>query len=363
MLLLADPWLHNLDPFAIQIPGFVGDMMGGGIRWYGLSYLVGFVIGFFLIKRVLKAGLSPLEPPQAMDLVVTIAIGIVLGGRLGYVVFYQPSLFLDFSNDIPFWGVFKINQGGMASHGGILGGIGGCIFFAWRQKLTVPHKFAHLLDLMAFGGPLGLLMGRIANFINGELIGRACPRDFPLAVQFPQEIAETWTPEQVADLRVFASTQGEVYSQVEFYPLYDSTLAHVQAGDAAWVEYLSQTLTTRYPSQLFAGITEGLIVFAVLLFLYRKPVKTGLIGGAFCITYALMRVVNEFFRRPDAQFIEEGQLPTVTQGQLLSIGLLVLGVVTVILALRSKQEKLGGWMKQIKQENHHRGHKGTEAQS
>jgi len=344
MLLLADPWLHNLDPFAIQIPGFVGEIMGGGIRWYGLSYLVGFVIGYFLVKRVLTVGVSPLKPPQAMDMAVTIAIGIVIGGRLGYVAFYQPSLLSSFTPDsFPYWGVFKINQGGMASHGGILGGIAGCLFFAWRQKLLAPHKFAHLLDLTAFGAPLGLLCGRIANFINGELIGRDCPRDFPLAVQFPQEIAETWSAEQVDDLRAFAVEQGEPYSQTQFYALYDSTLSHVQAGDEAWVEYLSQALTPRYPSQLIAGLTEGVVVFAVLLFLYRKPVKTGLIGGWFCITYALMRVVNEFFRRPDAQFIEDGQLPLVTQGQLLSIGLFVLGVVMVVLALRNKHEKLGGW--------------------
>ncbi|MEO0476346.1 MAG: prolipoprotein diacylglyceryl transferase family protein, partial [Planctomycetota bacterium] len=90
---------------------------------------------------------------------------------------------------------------------------------------------------------------------------------------------------------------------------------------------------------------EGLVVFVVLLVLFRKPVKAGLIGGAFCISYALMRVINEFFRRPDAQFIEDGQLPTITQGQLLSIGLFILGVVTLYFALRSKDEKLGGWMR------------------
>ncbi|MBX2851317.1 MAG: prolipoprotein diacylglyceryl transferase [Phycisphaeraceae bacterium] len=344
MLLLADPWLHNLDPFAIQLPGFVGDLLNGGVRWYGLSYLLGFVIGFFIIRRVLTAGVSSLKPEQTMDLVVAIAIGIVLGGRLGYVVFYQPSLFLDFGNSFPFWGVFKINQGGMASHGGIIGGAAGCVFFVWRQKMFSPNKTLHIFDLMAFGGPLGLFFGRIANFINGELFGRACPRDFPLAVQFPQEIAETWTPEQVADLRQFALDQGEVYSQTQFGALYESTLAHVQAGDAAWVAYLAEHLTPRYPSQLFAGLAEGVIVFVVLLILYRKPVKAGLIGGAFCVSYALMRVFNEFFRLPDSQFIEDGQLPAVTQGQLLSIGLFIFGVVTLVIALRSKQEKLGGWM-------------------
>ncbi|MGB0766501.1 MAG: prolipoprotein diacylglyceryl transferase, partial [Phycisphaeraceae bacterium] len=332
MLLLADPWLHDLDPFAIQFGGFVGDLLNGGVRWYGLSYLVGFAIGFFLIKRVLSVGVSPLKPEQAADLVVTLAIAIVLGGRLGYVVFYQPSLFLDFSSSLPYWGVFKINEGGMASHGGILGGIAGCVFFAWRQKMLAPNKFAHLLDLMAFGGPLGLLMGRIANFINGELFGRACPRDFPLAVQFPQEIGETWSAEQIEDLHAFALRQGELFNSPADPALIHTAIQRVQENDPAWSAYLAEELTARYPSQLFAGLTEGLIVFAVLLWLYRKPVKSGLIGGWFGVTYAAMRVVNEFFRRPDAQFIDDGQLPAITQGQLLSIGLFLIGVVTVVLA-------------------------------
>lgn len=347
MLLLASPWLHNLDPFAIQLGGFIGDLLNGGIRWYGLSYLAGFAIGYFIIKRVLTVGTSPLKPHQAADMVVTIAIGIVVGGRLGYVVFYQPSLFLHTEPGFPFWGVFQINKGGMASHGGILGGIAGCLFFAWRSKLLTANLFAHTLDLMAIGGPLGLLCGRIANFINGELIGRSCPRDFPLAVQFPQEIGEIWIkeqPEKLEELEDFAARQGATLDQIN--DVTNLAVLKVQQGDVVWIKHLTQELTPRYPSQLFAGLTEGVIVFAVLLWLYRKPVKAGLIGGVFCISYALMRVVNEFFRRPDAQFIEEGgKLPLVTQGQLLSIGLFMMGVVTVVLALRSKSEKLGGWMK------------------
>jgi len=348
MLLLADPWLHNLDPFAIQFSGFFGDLLNGGVRWYGLSYLVGFVIGYLIIKRVLTVGISPLKPAQAADLVVTIAIGIVIGGRLGYVAFYKPDLFITFTPDsFPWWGALKINEGGMASHGGMLGGIAGCVFFAWRHKA----RTAHLLDLMAFGAPLGLFFGRIANFINGELFGRECPREFPLAVQFPQEIIDTWTPEQLRQLNDFAMLQGESHETRQ--ALIESTLLHAQAGDPVWAAFLQETITPRYPSQLFAGFTEGIIVFAVLLWLYRKPVKAGLIGGWFCITYALMRVVNEFFRLPDLHLMENGEPPLITRGQWLSIGLLVLGIVTVVLALRSKQDKLGGWMRtsQTKDQN------------
>jgi phosphatidylglycerol:prolipoprotein diacylglycerol transferase len=350
MTLLAEPWLHDLDPFAIELPGFVGDLLNGGIRWYGLSYLAGFVIGYLLIKRVLTAGVSPLKPAQAADLVVTVAIGIVLGGRLGYVLFYRPELFIEFTPDaFPWWGALKINEGGMASHGGMIGGIAGCAFFAWRNK--VP--FAHLMDLGAFGAPLGLLMGRIANFVNGELYGRQCSPDFPLAVQFPQEIAETWDAEQIKRLAEFAADQGMIQPSGELlnkYQLTDAATQAAQAGDPAWVAFLQETLTPRYPSQLFAGLTEGVVVFLVLLFVYRKPVKAGVVAGWFSIVYALMRVVNELFRRPDEQFITEGQLPEITRGQWLSVGLLVMGVAIVVLAKRSKSDNLGGWTQSGKSE-------------
>lgn len=344
--LLADAWLHNLDPYAVQIDGFPG----GGLRWYGLSYLAGFAAAFFLVRRVVSKGVSPMSPTQVADYIVTVAIGIVIGGRLGYVLFYQRELLTQFTGDIPFWGVFAINQGGMASHGGVLGGIAGCAFFAWRQK----YPFAHMLDLMAFGGPVGLLFGRIANFINGELIGRVCNADFPLAVKFPQEMMD-WLPRELADgslqpadPKLFELFHGLARQDGWLVPESDVgavqyAIQKVQAGDPSMVALVEPLLQPRYPSQLFAGLTEGLVVFVVLLVLYRRPVKPGLVGGAFCISYALMRVLNEFFRLPDAHLMTDG-IPDITRGQWLSFGLLVLGLVTVTLSLRSKQEKLGGWM-------------------
>lgn len=338
MHLLAEAWVHTFDPFAIELPF----MPGGGIRWYGLSYLAGFLVGFLLLRRVTRHGRSPLAPEHVGDMIVTVAIGIVLGGRLGYCAFYNPHLLTEWTGDqFPWWGVLKINQGGMASHGGILGGIAGCYFFAWKRKLPFPY----LLDLMAFGGPLGLFIGRMANFVNGELYGRPVNPGDPLAftaMKFPQEIRDDWTPNQLQQLVVDAQGQGLAYPNLT--QLIDGVIVRVQQGDPYWVSYMQEHLTARYPSQLFAGLTEGIIVFAVLAILYRYPVKRGLIGGAFCITYALMRIVNEFFRMPDAQFIKDGQLPAITQGQLLSFGLLALGIVTVVLALRGKNEKLGGWL-------------------
>ncbi|MEM9416573.1 MAG: prolipoprotein diacylglyceryl transferase [Planctomycetota bacterium] len=345
--ILADAWLHDLDPFAIQLDWFPG----GGLRWYGLSYLAGFVLGYFLVRRVVSAGVSPMKPAQVADFIVTLAIGIVLGGRLGYVLFYQPALLTQFSGDVPFWGVFAINQGGMASHGGIVGGMLGCVFFAWRQRIPLLHAF----DLMAFGAPVGLLFGRIANFINGELYGRACAADFPLAVKFPQEMGD-WLPKRLADgtvtggdmklMQLEMGVRGAVgYVPSSSYDLVQFTIEKVQAGDAEIAQVVAPLLTPRYPSQLFAGLTEGLVVMAVLLIVYRKAVRPGVVGGAFGITYALMRVLNEFFRMPDAHLMVDGQLPAITRGQWLSVALLLAGVALVVVSLRQKRDKLGGWLR------------------
>jgi len=170
-------WVHDLDPFLIQFPK---SFPIAGIRWYGLSYLAGFVIAWLLIRRVLRVGTQPeatldatgtrrLEPQRAADLVINLAIGIVVGGRLGYVLFYRPELFVEFTSSPPFWGALAINKGGMASHGGMVGGTLAVYYFAWRHKV----RPLFLGDLFGFGAPLVLFIGRIANLINAELYGLA----------------------------------------------------------------------------------------------------------------------------------------------------------------------------------------------
>jgi len=319
MMLAA--WLHNLDPYAVKL------WDGGPIRWYGLSYLLGFVVAYLLVKRVLRVGHNvTLDPKRAADFIVSVAIGIVVGGRLGYVLFYQPALFVEFTDSLPYWSALAINRGGMASHGGMLGGIGACFYFAWRHGQPVMF----LYDLFAFGAPLGLFFGRIANFINGELYGRPCDPDFIFAVKFPQELYEL-PPEQTAVLGM---------------PV-DRAVAAVQAGNPRVIELLSSLdlLTPRHPSQLYAAVAEGLVVFAVLALLYRRAVKPGVIGAAFCMTYAVMRIINEFFRMPDEHLRDaEYAAVGITRGQWLSLLLFGLGVAVLVLARRSKRDPMGGWM-------------------
>lgn len=325
MMLAA--WLHTIDPYAVKL------WEGGPIRWYGLSYLLGFVIAYLLVRRVLRVGANvTLDPKRTADFIVSVAIGVVVGGRLGYVLFYQPQLFVEFTDTLPFWSALAINKGGMASHGGMLGGMVACLYFAWRHQQPVMFLF----DLLAFGAPLGLFFGRIANFINGELYGRPCDPDFIFAVKFPQELYEL-PAAQTAALGM---------------PV-DRAIAAVQAGNPRVIELLSNLdlLTPRHPSQLYAAVLEGLVVFAVLAVLYRKAVKPGVIGAAFCMTYAVMRIINEFFRMPDehlrdAEFAAIG----ITRGQWLSVLLFVAGVVLTVIALRRPGPPMGGWRKQKRPE-------------
>jgi len=330
-------WVHDLDPYAIKL------WEGGPIKWYGLSYILGFIVGYLLVRRVTKVGISTLKPQRVADFIVTLAVGVVVGGRLGYVFFYQPSLLWTFFESPPWWGVLAINHGGMASHGGITGTILAAMWFAWRHK----HSKLHLMDLMAFGAPLGLFMGRIANFINGELYGRACSKDFPLAVQFPTEIrdydAQRWQQLQ-ASLTEHGLTYPGINTPGRYQAGVQQLLADVRRGLPDVVQALEPVLTYRHPSQLYAAVTEGLVVFAVLAIAWWKPRKPPLVGSLFCITYGLMRIVNEFFRMPDAHLLDrEFAVTGITRGQWLSVLLIGLGVIGLVVHRRIDLPKMGGW--------------------
>lgn len=328
-------WLHDLDPYAVKL------WEGGPVRWYGLSYLLGFAIGYLLIRRVVLYGKSPLDPKRLADFAVFLAIGVIVGGRAGFVLFYRPDLLWTFTSDLPFWKALAINEGGMASHGGMLGG---CLV-AWWVARRQQAPFGHVLDLVGFAAPLGLFFGRLANFVNGELLGRPCDENFPLAVKFPQEMLD-WPVQQLQAVAV-------QYSQLTGQPLrhdaYDFAyfaITRIQRGDSQMINLVEPMLHPRHPSQLYAAVTEGLIVFAVLCWSWRRPRKPWLISGLFCAVYAVMRMFNEAFRMPDLHLLAaDGSLPLITRGQWLSVGLLLLGVMFVILSMRQKAEPLGGWRK------------------
>lgn len=257
------------DPIALQIGPLA-------LRWYALAYIAGLVGGWQLMKRLARTltadGRVKITGDQVDDLLTWVTLGVILGGRLGYVLFYKPSFYFANPSEI-----LQVWQGGMAFHGGLLGVIAAMLLFARRHKLP----FLALGDMVATVVPLGLLFGRLANFINGELWGR--PSDVAWAMVFPHG-----------------------------GPL------------------------PRHPSQLYEAVLEGLVLLVLLLVLfYTRPVlrnRHGALGGIFLIGYGAARFTVEFFREPDA-FL--GLLwAGASMGQLLSLPMIAIGVALLVWALR-----------------------------
>jgi phosphatidylglycerol---prolipoprotein diacylglyceryl transferase len=274
--LLALPF-PALNPVAVSLGPIA-------IKWYALAYVAGLVGGWFVARRLAAASRlwGTVRPPSATDvddLIVYVALGVVLGGRIGYVLFYNLGSYLANPGEI-----LAIWRGGMSFHGGFLGAILALVLFARARKLS-PYA---MLDLAAVVTPIGLFLGRLANFVNGELWGRPAP-DLPFAIVFPH------------------------------------------AGPLP-----------RHPSQLYEAATEGLLLLLVMVvcarrFGFRRP---GLLGGIFVIGYAVARTGCEFFREPDAQlgFLFGGSVGAldggITMGMLLCVPMVFVGIAFVALALR-----------------------------
>ncbi|MEK9733235.1 MAG: prolipoprotein diacylglyceryl transferase [Paracoccaceae bacterium] len=278
--------------FSVDIGGFEF-----ALRWYALSYIIGIFLGWRLaVLATRRADLwprnqSPIEPVQAEDLMTWIVFGVILGGRLGYVIFYEPSKYIGDPVSI-----LKVWQGGMSFHGGFLGVVFTAYLFFKRN--LVPY--ASGADLLALCTPIGLLLGRIANFINAELWGRAT--EMPWGVAFPGEAAQAC---------------GQLSG-----------------------------LCARHPSQLYEAVLEGLLLGMILIFVaFRKNglKRPGLISGLFFAGYGIARYLVEFFRQPDAQFqsvtnpvgytFQFGDYG-LTMGQSFSLPMIILGIALIITALR-----------------------------
>jgi len=300
-------YVHDLSPFLIQCGG------GFGLRWYGLAYLAGFVAGILLCRRLATRGLSDLRPDQVTDFITMAALfGVLLGGRLGYMLFYDaPRLFHDPLIFLRVW------EGGMASHGGI---IGLTLFTAWyarRHRLS----FLNLADNLSVVGPVGLFFGRCANFINGELYGRVA--DVVWAVQFPKEIL-LYPPEQLGRLLAKTATIDPSFA------VPDNVISRV-AESPPLHALLATELSPRYPSQLVEAVLEGVFLFALLWILRtRVRLPNGVLTGIFFIAYALVRILGECFREPDAPLTG-----VLTRGQFLSLFMIVIGLLFMA----------WGWMK------------------
>ena len=262
MLALTFP---ALDPIALQLGPFA-------IRWYALAYIAGLLLGWRTVKFLVARPPNAMTEAEVDDFLVWATMGVVLGGRLGYVLFYKPLYYLDNPLEIP-----QLWHGGMSFHGGALGVIAAIILFS-RQR---GRNLFQVGDAICCAVPIGLFFGRIANFINGELFGRVAP-DVPWAMVFPHGGPEP-----------------------------------------------------RHPSQFYEAGLEGLALFAVMMALWRFTSirhRPGALSGVFLAGYGIARITSEFFRQPDAHlgFLWGG----ATMGQLLSLPQVAVGLGLLIWSWR-----------------------------
>jgi len=341
-------WLHNIDPFAIRLTDTFG------LRWYGLSYVAGFFAAYLLLRWMGKRELTPIKPERAADVIVTLALSAVIGGRLGYVLFYQPSLLVEFQPGLPFWGVFMLSQGGMASHGGIIGaGIGGWLVSRGHKDATGRRvdqlPLLHMADIPSLIAPFGLLFGRLANFVNGELLGRivAMPGE-PApwwSVKFPQELLSAHAPVMTdAQYVRFSVLRERGGAGLEPGEATARLIDQVQSGNAELAAQLAPLLAARHPSQLYQAVADGIIVGLVVWWVWRRPRVPGVVCCWFLISYGVLRIATEYWRLPDAH-LEVPRMLGLTRGQWLSAALIIIGVVTLPILKRRGGQTFGGWGK------------------
>jgi phosphatidylglycerol---prolipoprotein diacylglyceryl transferase len=338
-------WFHDLSPFAIRFTETFG------IRWYGLSYALGFLIGWLVLRWLAKVGFTPIPRARIGDVILIWVVGVIVGGRLGYVLVYQPALLWKFEPGFPWWQVLALNQGGMASHGGVLGVIIASFLVArgFRDEQGVRRgrvPVRHVLDLSALAVPFGLLLGRLANFVNGELLGAVVARPGDpaprWAVRFPQEVLEhpVQTEAQLDAIRRIAQTVGSPGRS--FDANYRLVLDRIQRGDQALVQQLEPLISARHPSQLYQALAEGVIVGIVLWLIARRPRLPGVIGAWFFISYGILRVITEIWRLPDSHLAVQ-RIMGLSRGQWLSVAMVVAGVTALVVVKRIGGERMGGW--------------------
>jgi len=291
-------YLHDLSPFVIKFTDKIA------IHWYGLAYVLGFYLTYRVMHFLALRGLSEIKPEAVADFITLVSLfGLVLGGRLGYMLLYNFDEFIHAP-----WTFFLLNQGGMASHGGIAGTTLFCGWYAWKHKIS----WAGIGDSIVCGAPLGVFLGRIANFINGELFGRVTT--VPWAVKFPTEL-----------LHEDFERQGGARDLIPYGPLQHSPdiIAYFEQYRGGRAE-LEQILHPRHPSQLYEALGEGLLLSAILIFIrLRFPkLRQGIIAGLFFILYAIARIALEFVRQPDSG---STMIMGLTKGQFFSTFMFIVG--------------------------------------
>jgi phosphatidylglycerol:prolipoprotein diacylglycerol transferase len=315
-------YIHDLNPVALPIYGNLA------VRWYGLAYLAGFVAGFLLLRHLARRSLWVLKPEKTADFIAAAAMfGVFLGGRLGYVLFYQlPEQGWSKILSDPLM-IFRVWEGGMASHGGILGLVIFTWFYAKKEKVT----WTGLGDGLCVVAPLGLFFGRVANFINGELYGRIVEGVVPWAVRFPLSLMKE--PESVQRDAWQACAEIEP-SLADAQSM--ETLIAVARENPEVSQTLGDFLPPRHPSQIYEGLLEGALLFAILWWVRTryKNAPDGLLTGLFFALYAGFRIFGEQFREPDAALVG-----SLTRGQFFSLFMFVFAALFLLHAWRGRRQE------------------------
>lgn len=314
-------YVHDLNPIALPIYG------GLALRWYGLAYLMGFVAGFLLLRNFAQRGLWVLKPEQTADFIAAAALfGVFLGGRIGYVLFYHvPKVGWGSMVSDPLL-VFRVWEGGMASHGGILGLVIFTWFYAKKHKVT----WTGLGDGLCVVAPLGLFFGRAANFINGELYGRVA-NGVAWAVKFPLSLIEESEEKQAAAWQAGIEVDPSLADAKSL-----DTLVAAARHNPEVSQTLGEFLQPRHPSQVYEGLLEGLALFIILYVVRVKFPKApdGLLTGLFFALYAAFRIFGEHFREPDAAMVG-----AFTKGQFFSFFMFAFAAAFFVHAWRGWQNK------------------------
>jgi phosphatidylglycerol:prolipoprotein diacylglycerol transferase len=332
-VLLAESYVHHIDPWVLRFTD------GFGIRWYGVAYLAGFLVGWLLLRWLARTGRSLLTPVQVGDFVTFIVLGVLLGGRLGHVLLYDRWLLWEFSSAPPWWGLLAINRGGMSSHGGIIGVMVACVWYGHQRGVSIWH----LLDLVAFACPAGLGLGRVANFINGELWGRPLPESMRAdppwwSIKYPEEIlGSDFDATRLSPLEGLVSRPSSGGGSLAV-----SLVQAAQSGRAVVLERLAPLLTPHWPSQVFQAITDGVLLTALLTVVWLRPRAPGVVACWFLIGYGALRFVTEQFREPDHNASGVGVL---TLPMLLSLAMVVVGALLLVVVSRRNQPRIGGLLK------------------
>lgn len=324
-------YVHDLNPVIFKINDAIA------LRWYGLAYLAAFVVGALLLNALSKRKLWVLPPGAGGDFIAAAAIfGVFIGGRLGYMLWYWPQTHgWSWLTEDPL-AIFKVWQGGMASHGGILG----LVVFTWFYARKKKVSWFGLGDGLCVVAPLGIMFGRLANFINGELYGRVAD-GVAWAMKFPKALTNPKMEESEylgAAVNAAAEVDPGLAAQFQNWPdaqlglKFDWMLSTLIKNPAIG-EAIAPFLEARHPSQLYQAAMEGLLLFLILWTVRVKFPKApdGLLTGLFFIFYAIFRIIGEAFREPDSKLVLNN---TLTSGQFLSLFMILGGALFIAIAVK-----------------------------